>query len=75
MNEYRRLTRLMIARYGCDCCLHPVYDVIQIGHRQMKRYRCPFDECPYKDELEKYHSFNEYCSNKEGYLKWQNISQ
>lgn len=68
MNEQRLLNWGMIRRYGCDCCLHPVYDVIQIGHRQMKRYRCPFNECPYKDELEKYHSYNEYCSNKEGYL-------
>ena len=69
MNEQRLFNREMIRRYGCDCCLHPVYDVIQIGHRKMKRYRCPFDECPYKDELEKYHSYDEYCMSKEGYLK------
>ena len=58
----------MIRRYGCDCCLNHVYDVIHFGHRQMKRYKCPFEECPYKDELEKYHPYNEYCNSKEGYL-------
>lgn len=69
MNEQRVLNREMIRRYGCDCCLHTVYDVIQIGFRQQKKYRCPFDECPYKDELEQYQSYNEYCMSMEGYLK------
>lgn len=68
MNEQILLNREMIKRYGCDCCLHTVYDVIHCGHRQMKRYKCPYKECPYKDEFEKYQSYNEYCSNKEGYL-------
>ena len=65
----RLVTISMIFRLGCDCCLHPVYDVIQLGHKQMKRYRCPFNECPYAEDLKKYHSYNEYCMSKEGYLK------
>ena len=36
MNEQRLLNREMIRRYGCDCCLHPVYDVIHFGHGRRK---------------------------------------
>lgn len=51
-------------RHGCEDCIHAsVYEKLkennntEMGIRSYKNLMCKFEECPYKDILDKYDSY------------------
>lgn len=63
-----KITPKMVRRYGCDVCVHKTKaDVLDDKYGFMRFARaCPFDKCLYKEELEKFKTYNSYVKSKSG---------
>ena len=68
-----------IYRYGCNYCAHAClivkrdeeYKAVNINTDDVEgsRLYCPYNECPYKDELDKYRSYLEYDRHARAHWK------